>query len=162
DTDQPVPYGQVAHLAVDITKNPTLNFSLPTANSSFVGKVVTGDGGSLSFPDGDQAGYPAAAVFSLLHGDNTVHDPLGDENATALDGSFTIADLPAGIYDLTIECLGYQPVKLSNLTLGGNTSTNLGTITLQRGAVLQATLLKPDGSAVNTNDVNQAVAASSD
>src|SRR6185312_15494443 len=126
------------------------------------GKIVTADGGPLAFPDSDQAGYPAAAIF--LHPSGTVDadNPLGDESATALDGTFQLNDLVAGTYDITVESLGYQPVKLSNVVLNSLSTTALGTITLQNGPSLTATVAKPDGSAVNTNDVNMAVAATSD
>jgi hypothetical protein len=163
DTVQPVPFGQVKRLAVDVTTlpPPTLNFTLPSATAGFTGTIATSDNGPLSFPDGDQAGYPAAAIFVNLQGTNMADNPLGDENASNLSGSFTISNYPAGIYDLTIESLGYRPVKITGVTLT-NALKNLGTITLQKGPALQTTLTKPDGSAVNTTDVHQAVAVTPD
>jgi hypothetical protein len=162
DNILPVSYGQVARLAIDVTQSPTLNFVLPWANATVSGKIITADGNPLSFPDGGQQGYPAAAVYLFLHGDNTVDNPLGNENATALDGTFSIPYLQAGIYDITIESLGYKPVKFLNVSLNSNSVDNLGTITLQTGPSLTATLAKPDGSLVNTSDVQTAVAASAD
>jgi hypothetical protein len=160
---QPVPYGQMAKRAVDVTQvpPPTLSFSLPAATAGFIGTVQTVDGGALYFPSDEQSGYPAAAIYVKLQGDPTGDDPLGDENATALNGSFNITHLPAGVYDLTIMSLGYRPVRMIGVTLT-STPRNLGTITLQKGPSLTATLAKPDGSAVNTSDVRQAVAASAD
>ena len=59
------PYGQMKKLAVDVTQVPVvaLNFTLPSATAGFTGRIVTADGGALSFPDGNQKDYPVAAIF---------------------------------------------------------------------------------------------------
>ncbi len=159
----PVPYGQVKRLAIDVTQSPTLKFSLPPATASLSGKVLKPPNGQpLSYPESDQQGYPAAAIYVFLHGDTTVDNPLGTSNATDLDGTFSIPFLQAGVYDITIESLGYKPVRLTNITLTDDTNKDLGTTTLQTGPILNAALAKPDGSAVNTKDVRTAVAASND
>src|SRR5262249_50776053 len=88
-------------------------------------------------------------------------NPLGDTSATALDGTFSIPYLPAGTYDITVESLGYRPAKITGVAIGSS-SKDLGTITLQTGPSLNATLAIPDGSNVNTNDVRFAVAATAD
>jgi len=164
DSTPPVPYGQVIRLAVDVTQVPTpaLNFTLTPATAQFTGKVVTVDGGTLSFPDGDQVGYPAAAVYLHLEGSTSDDNPLGMENATALDGSFAAGDLVAGLYDVTIESLGYQPYRLTGVALSKGASQSLGTITLPKGAELDTTLTKPDGTLVNTGQVQTAVGVSPD
>jgi len=164
DPTPPVAYGQVSRLAIDVTQTPapTLNFTLATATAQFTGRIITVDGGSLSFPDSKQLGFPAAAIFLHLQGDTSEDNPLGIEIATNLDGSFTFGQLVAGVYDLTVESLGYQPYKLIGLTLSNGATQNLGTITLQRGAELDATLARPDGSLVNTGQVQTVVAVSPD
>ena len=88
-------------------------------------------------------------------------NPLGNESATALDGTFSIPYLPAGIYDITVESLGYRPLRVTGVNIT-NGSVSLGTLTLQKGPTLNGTLAKPDGSSVNTGNVNFAVAATSD
>jgi hypothetical protein len=160
----PVPYGQVIRSAVDVTQvpTPTVNFTLAWASAQMVGQVVTADGGNLSFPDGDQVGYPAAAVYLHLEGSTSDNNPLGQEYATSLNGSFTIGDLVPGLYDMTVESLGYQPYKVTGIALTNGTTQNRGTITLQTGAELDATLAGPDGSLINISQVQNAVAASPD
>jgi len=164
DSTPPVAWSQVSRTAVDITQTPapTLNFTLVSASAQFTGKVMTVDGGSLSYPDGDQVGFPSAAVYLHLEGSTSDDNPLGMENATALDGSFVIADLVAGVYDITVESLGYQPYRVLGVSLAKGGSQSLGTITLQRGAELDATLAKPDGTLVNTGQVQTAVGVSAD
>ena len=160
----PVPYGQVSRLAVDVTQvpAPTLNFILTPASAQITGRILTADGESLSYPDGDQVGYPAAAIFLHLEGSTSDNNPLGQEYATALDGSFSIGDLVPGLYDVIVESLGYQPYKVTGVALTNGTTQNLAAITLQRGAELDATLARPDGSLVNTGQVQTVVAVSPD
>jgi len=162
-SSRPVPYGAMVKLAVDVTQvpPPALNFALPPANGQLTGKIVTVDGGSLGYPESDQAGFPEAAIYTLLEGTIDQDNPLGDSNASALDGSFVISDLPAGTYDITVESLGYRPLKLTGIALT-STSKDLGTLTLQKGPSLKVTLAKPDGTSVNTSDVQFAVAATPD
>src|SRR5258708_7593698 len=163
ETVQPVPYGQVKRSAVDVTQvpPPNLTFVLPPATAGFTGKVVTADGNALAFPVGSRAGYPVAAIFVNQQGSNSSDNPLGDENNTNLDGRFNITNMPAGVYDLLIQSSVYRPLKLTGVTLA-STLKDLGTITMQKGPTLQATLAKPDGSPVNTNTVQTAVAVSPD
>ncbi len=164
DSTPPVPYGQITRLAIDVTPvpAPTLNFTLTPASGQLAGQIVTADAGSLSYPDGDQIGYPAAAIFLHLEGSTSDDNPLGQDYATALNGSFTIGELVPGLYDITVESLGYQPYKVTAISVANGAIQNLGTITLQRGAELDATLAKPDGSLVNTGQVQTVVAVSPD
>ena len=120
DSTPPVPYGQLIRKAVDVTQvpAPTLTFALAPATAQFTGKIVTADGGSLSFPESDQAGYPVAAVYLHLEGSTSDDNPLGQESATNLDGTFTIGDLVPGVYDITVESLGYQPYRATGLDAG--------------------------------------------
>ncbi|HVO33340.1 MAG TPA: fibronectin type III domain-containing protein, partial [Elusimicrobiota bacterium] len=160
---QAVPYGQFTKLAFDVTQNPMppLTVVLTPASAGLTGKIVTSDNGALSYPQGDEAGYPAAAVFVHLEGMPTEDNPLGDENSTALDGSFNIPYLPPGLYDLTIESLGYKPLRLNGVSLT-TIVKDLGTLTLSKGAALNTTITTPNGSPVNTSDVSFAVAVTPD
>jgi len=164
DSTPPAPYGQVSRLAVDITPipAPTVNFILTPASGQIVGRIATADRGSLSYPDGNQSGFPAAAIFLHLEGSTSDDNPLGQEYATALDGSYAIGDLVPGLYDITVESLGYQPYKISGIALANGATQNLSVITLQRGAELDATLARPDGSLVNTGQIQTVVAVSPD
>ena len=158
-----VPYGQVSRLAFDVTQSPlpNVNFSLPSATGQLTGKVVTSDGGPLSYTDGDQKGYPVAAIYLKAQGDRNEDNPLGFASATDLNGNFTISNLVPGIYDLTAESFGYGPVKLAAITVT-SASQNLPTITLQRGPSLQVNLAHADGTPVNTSEVDTVVAATAD
>jgi hypothetical protein len=160
---QPVPHGEASKLAVDVTQDPppVLSFILPDANGQLTGRVATIDGGSLGYPENDNAGFPVAAVYFRAQGTVNEDNPLGDVAATALDGTFSIPYIPAGIYDLTVESLGYRPLMLTGISIT-NASKDLGTLTLQKGPSLKAMLVKPDGSSVNTSDVQMAVAATAD
>lgn len=164
DPTPAVPYQTARKFAVDVTAvpAPTLNFTLVSANSAVTGKVVTVDGGPLDFPESENAGYPAAALYLKQQGvQGNSDDPLGDiRAATALDGTFTVNYLAPGTYILTIDSLGYRPVRQTISVTNGTLA--MGTITLQKGASLTATLAKPNGSAVTTSDVRTAVAVTSD
>jgi hypothetical protein len=164
DTTPSVPYGQVIHSALDVTQvpAPTLNFVLSPATSRFTGSIRTADGGPLAFPDNDQSGYPEAAIYLHLVGNSSDDNPLGQENATNIDGSFSIGNIVAGTYDITVESLGYQPYRVTGVAIAKGTTKDLGSITLQKGAVLNATLARPDGTLVNTNEVETVVAVSQD
>ena len=69
--------------------------------------------------------------------------------------------LVAGTYDMTVESLGYQPYRLST---GWSSRAALRraipAITLQKGAELDATLARPEGSLVNSSQVDTCVAVS--
>lgn len=161
----PSAYGQVTKKAIDMTQSPlpTVSFSLESANASLSGQVLTIDGGALGYPDGDQEqGYPAAAIYLQKQGAaSSGDDPLGDIKAASnLDGSFSIASLVPGTYDVRIISLNYKPYKGVVTVAAG--SNSLSTITLETGAALTATLLKPDGSGVNENEVRMAVAVTAD
>ena len=110
------------------------------------GQIKTSDGGSLSYPESDQAGFPEAAIYTRISGSIDQNNPLGDQNASALDGSFSVSYLPAGTYDITIESLGYRPMTLPGVVIT-NASTHLGTLTLQKGPTLLATLASPTARA---------------
>lgn len=162
----PAGYGAVTKRAVDVTQTPLpeLDFELTAANASLSGAVLTADGGALGFPENDDKlqGYPVAAIYMSRQGSGGSGDnPLGDiTEATRLDGTFSIANLVPGTYNITIMSRGYKPNKQTlKIVAGANT---LPTVTLAKGGSVTATLRKPDGSAVNTDEVEFAVAATSD
>jgi len=161
DNTPAVPYGSFTRRAVNITETTSVDFSLSAANASLSGTILTEDNGPLSYPDEDRGGYPAAAIYMrALNGPTQDDDPLGDiREATALDGTFAIRNLVPGTYVVQVVSLGYRPKRLT-LTVDGATSA--GSITLQKGPRLMATLTKPDGSGVNTTDTRQAVAVTAD
>jgi len=157
-------YGEVTRRAVDVTQTPapTLAFTLTLANASLSGSVTTSDGGALSYPEDKQQGYPAAAVYLKRQGvPSTGDDPLGEiREATNLNGTYSISNLVPGTYDIIVMSLNYKPSRFTQtLTAGSNSAA---AVSLQKGSVLTATLLKPDGTGVNTSDVRFAVAATAD
>lgn len=162
DSTPLVAYGEQRKRAVNITTSTAANlvFTLSAANASLNGRVVTEDGGALSFPEDDRAGYPAAAVYLKRDGSADSDDPLGEiRGATDLNGNFSLPYLVPGNYSMQVLSLGYRTYKAAVAVSG---ATNAGTITLQTGPRLTATLAKPDGTAVTTNDVQSAVAVTSD
>lgn len=163
DNTPSVPYGQKVKRAVDITQVPipAVNFTLAAANASLTGSVSTSDNGSLSYPEGERQGYPAAAIYMHRSGENSADNPLGEiQEPTALDGSYSITNLVPGTYEIQIISLNYKPHKFT-LTIAAG-ANSVAAVTLQKGAVLNATLAKSDGSGVNTDDVNFAVAVTAD
>ncbi|MFA5975515.1 MAG: carboxypeptidase regulatory-like domain-containing protein [Elusimicrobiota bacterium] len=161
----PFSYGAVVKKAVDVTliPSPALAFVLPPATASFAGRVRTVDDGAFSYPDGDkEMGFPVAAVYLHLQGAAEDDNPMGWSNATGLDGNFSIPNIVAGTYDITVMSLGYRPLKLTGVILSRGVARDLGTLTLQKGPQLTVTLAKPDGTSVNTNDIRMAVAVTPD
>jgi hypothetical protein len=59
----------------------------------------------------------------LFKGPTLVNGTIGNEK-----GKFTV-EVPAGVYDLWIESIGYEPLKLANQSF--NSSTNLGLIAVK-------------------------------
>ncbi len=157
-------YGEVKKKAIDVTTTPlpAIHFVLSVANASLSGRVSTEDGGALSFPEEEQQGYPAAAIYLQRQGvPSSGDDPLGEiREATALDGTYTLSNLVPGTYEVTIISLEYKPYKFTTTLSAG--SNSVSAITLEKGAVLTAGLQRTDGSGVNTQDVRFAVAATAD
>lgn len=153
-------YGESKKAMLDITASPTLEFTLLPALSSIKGKVVTEDGGSLSYPFGDQAGYPTAAV-ALKLADEVSDNPFGDIIAPAnVDGTFLIEGVTAGTYELRAVSLGYA-VTLKSLSVGSGL-TDAGALTLSRGATLSGTIAKPDGALPSEKEITGIGAADKD
>ncbi|MGD1277561.1 MAG: CARDB domain-containing protein [Tepidisphaeraceae bacterium] len=65
------------------------------------------------------------------------------------NGSFNIADLPAGSYSLRVEAEGYAPLTISQVTTMVGQTTNLGTVSLGAGASISGSV-ELDGQPVSS------------
>ncbi len=69
--------------------------------------------------------------------------------ATDANGRFEIADLPPGNFDLTAQGRGYASLTVPGLSVPeGGGSTDLGTLVLPPGVVLEGFVVDPQGRAV--------------
>lgn len=180
-----VRYGQVTKRNVIISTAP-LNFQLQpllAGVTAYVAVVDSATGGGLSYPFGDQRGYPVAAVNLQPYGPDNItptvplSDPLGDI-AESSDGSgqvnVTGLSTATYVYALNVTSLGYKVCKakvvLSSTSLrgsiyaadGGPTSDCVkpgNQIVLQRGASLSGSIVKFDNTAPNDTEVGGIAAA---
>ncbi|MCX5794330.1 MAG: hypothetical protein NTY77_02385 [Elusimicrobia bacterium] len=181
-------YAQVTKRNVIISTAP-LDFQLQPLVAGVTAQVTVVDsaaGGQLSYPFGDQRGYPAAAVNLQPYGADNVNptvplsDPLGDI-AESSDGSgyVEVAGLStATYYSMNVASLGYKVCKatvvLSSTSLRGSiyaeTYATDGSrtsdcvqpgnqIVLQRGASLSGSIVKFDNTAPNDSEVGGIAAA---
>ena len=132
------------------------NFTLSLANGAVVGRVETVDGGVLipPFAEGKSRGGERGADL-VLHRDGAAFDdnPLGEiEDRSAADGTFRVEGLKPGIYTLRSLAVGYV-TDIKKITVPAGV-TDVGLISLGRGASVSGTITKPDGSAPSSNEVN--------
>ncbi|MFH1726637.1 MAG: hypothetical protein ABII00_18660, partial [Elusimicrobiota bacterium] len=146
-----------------------LNVSLRELLGAVTGQIVTADGGALSYPFGEQKGFPAAAVFMQPKGVVPADDPLGDIRVVSGgDGAFEVPGISTGTYFLRAVSLGYiievatVTVKAGTFCVLQGTTTNLclSQLTLERGAQVTGRILLPDGSAPSDTEVGGVAAAS--
>ncbi|MBV4360438.1 TonB-dependent receptor domain-containing protein [Pinibacter aurantiacus] len=80
----------------------------------------------------------AASRGPLEYATITVLDSINNKTITgstsAKDGYFIVADVSAGRYRVTIECIGYKPVTLPGVEVTKNGNTSLKTIQLVKEA----------------------------
>ncbi len=129
-------------LRVDLQQSAAADFILEPLLGTVTGQVLTADQGALSYPYGDQKGFPAAAVYLQREGTIPKLNPLGDILAmTEPDGTFAIPGLSTGTYSLSAVSLGYI-VQSSAVSV--TTGTVSVTITLTRGASVFGSIRKAD------------------
>lgn len=130
-------------LRLDLAKSVVADFILEPLLGKLTGQVLTADGGALSYPFGDQKGFPAAAVHLQRQGTIPQLNPLGDIAAiTAPDGSFEVPGLSSATYVLKAASLGYS--LFTTTVAVGNGTASAGTMTLARGASASGSLRKAD------------------
>ncbi|MDD5627457.1 MAG: fibronectin type III domain-containing protein, partial [Elusimicrobia bacterium] len=180
-----VRYGQITKRNV-IISTATLDFVLQPLLAGVTAQVTVVDaasGGALSYPFGDQRGYPAAAVNLQPYGADNVtptvplSNPLGDI-AESSDGTgyVDVTGLSTGtlVFAMNVTSLGYQVCKakvvLSSASLRGSITAADGSATsdcvkpgnsivLQRGASLSGTIVKFDGTAPTDGEIGGVAAA---
>ena len=167
-------YAQVVRRNVSLLATTTADFLLEPLLASVTGQVIVADaatGGRLSYPFGENKGFPAAAINLQPKGVIPTKNPLGDIEATTdQEGRFSILGLSTGTYLLKATSLGYAvfnaTVTASTSTFviytGSNTAANYlanNTLTLSRGASVTGRILKSDGSAPNDGEVGGVAAA---
>jgi len=112
----------------------------------------------------------AQSQFATLSGE--VHDPSGSVVAQAKitvkgtdlgelrtyetnnDGFFTIATLPAGSYDVTVEKIGFQKWQGKNIPLSGGDSRTMN-ITLKVGAVSDTVVVEASSIDIAVTDTGE-------
>lgn len=160
-------YAEERRRLVDVTiATATVNndFSLTEANGIVTGRVAAVDGGILYpvFTDDESAdGLRGADV--VLHRDGAIFDenPLGEiEERTAADGTFRVEGLKPGPYTLRALAQGYVTSVQTLLVPAG--TKDVGTLTLAKGATVTGALTKPDGTAVNSEEVDMVVGVDED
>jgi len=136
------------------------------------GYISTADDGALSYPFGDNKGFPAAAVFLQPVG-VVPNNPLGDiEIQTESDGWFHLEGIEPGDYVFRAVSLGYSVLR-ATLTVASNSScissTTAGgcnampvTLELQTGSQLSGSILLSDGNAPSMDEVGGVAASNSD
>jgi hypothetical protein len=146
-------YGESRRANVSPGDGVSIDFQLKPATGSISGHVRTPDGGALILPfdHGAGANLPGAYVIANLKGNVPLDNPLGDIqfNASA-DGTFNLAGLGAGQYDLWLLAQGYGSVKLSNITVGAG-NTDVGTQTLVAGSTLSGKILDANGKSIRSS-----------
>ncbi|MBI4347670.1 MAG: carboxypeptidase regulatory-like domain-containing protein, partial [Elusimicrobia bacterium] len=160
----------------------TVDFKLTELLGSVTGQVRTIDGAELSYPFGEQKGFPAAALFLQPRGVPAIKNPLGDiEAQTNETGAFEVVGLSTGSYSLRAVSLGYviaQATVSVRVSSGAASfcifqdplATNgcLQTIVLSTGAVVTGRITKPDPttssgfSTPNADEVDVVAAATPD
>lgn len=45
--------------------------------------------------------------------------------ATNIDGKFSIKEIPGGLYSISVECEGFEPIILNNVTIAAHTLFNV-------------------------------------
>ncbi|MBI4803308.1 MAG: hypothetical protein HY796_12375 [Elusimicrobia bacterium] len=130
-------------LRVDLEKSALADFVLEPLLGKVTGQVFTADGGALSYPFGDQKGFPAAAVFMQREGIIPKINPLGDIAArTETDGTFEVPGLSTGTYTLNAASLGYM--VWSSTVVVTTATVPAGSLTLTRGGSALGSIRKAD------------------
>ncbi|MFA5140012.1 MAG: hypothetical protein WC728_12335 [Elusimicrobiota bacterium] len=131
---------------------------LDVITSSVTAFISTPTGGSpLSYPFGDNKGFPAAAIFMQKNGVVPRENPLGDIQAVSeADGSFVIPGLAASTtyYTLRAVSLGYRVYEAtvavtssgSCIFRGSSTAQCLTNLTLEPGAQVTGRIVLAGGS----------------
>ncbi|HAZ09067.1 MAG TPA: hypothetical protein DCZ01_11245, partial [Elusimicrobia bacterium] len=169
-----VVYGEVAQRNINLVVGVTADFLLEPLLVAVTGQVVVADaaqGGTLSYPFGDQKGFPAAAVSLQLKGTVPRTNPLGDIQLTTDENDrFEATGLRAGVYLLKASSLGYDVFNAtvtvtaagSRIYRSSDTPANGlpgNVLTLSRASVVTGRILKSDGSSPNDAEVGGIVAA---
>ncbi|MEK7744902.1 MAG: hypothetical protein AAB578_10990, partial [Elusimicrobiota bacterium] len=163
-------YKEVTFEKARVSPNP-MDIRLVELIGSVTGQVITQDGGALSYPFGDEKGFPAAAVFFQPKG-VLPKNPLGDiEVQTDSGGTFEALGLSTGTYQLRAASLGYSVFNATvNITAPGDFYLYTGSdtlsnrlsgniITLSRGAVVSGRILLPSGEAPSDSEIGGIAAA---
>lgn len=153
-------------LRVDLQKSAVVDFILEPLLGKVTGQVLTADGGALSYPFGDQKGFPAAAVYLQRDGTIPQTNPLGDILAkTETDGIFAVPGLSTGTYSLNAVSLGYM---VHSSTVSVTTGTvSAGELSLVRsasviGSIRKADTASPTGYSCPNDQEVSAIAAADD
>lgn len=97
----------------------------------------------------DESGQPVGGTAVSL----AVPGPMGfDEEefraSSGADGRFEVRRLSPGLYDLKVERRGFAPLRRAGVEIASTPATDLGVVTLLRGAALEGTVRDRQGAPV--------------
>jgi hypothetical protein len=109
----------------DVTVVSQMDTAVPlvTLTRNPVGSIT----GIVAFSD-NPSPRPAATI-RVYNAGTTVQ--VGAAASSTVNGSFTVSNLTAGLYDVTVTRTSYVPGGVNGVTVTALMQTNLGTITLQ-------------------------------
>ena len=80
---------------------------------------------------------------------------IAREVTTGTDGSFQVANIQPGLYDLKIQMAGFKTRTSTALQLDQNQNMNLGNVTLEIGSITDAITVEAEVPLVETTTANK-------
>ncbi|MBN1622367.1 MAG: hypothetical protein JW871_07230 [Endomicrobiales bacterium] len=162
--ERAVKYGSARRI-VNLSTNTLITVTLPIADATVSGQVVTPDNSQLVLPFPIEGlmmeDFPAALVLVQSLSDLASGDPMaGIKMITKGNGEFSIDGIVAGDYTIKIFSKRFA-TYVSTMTIASG-ENDLGTITLEKGATVTGTIRTQSGTKISKNDANIVLAASKD
>lgn len=111
-------------------------------------KIVLGAGQTAFGRIVDEAGQPVAEAFLILGNGGPVEMAEAFEVVSDAEGRFEIRGIPLGLYALFVDHPGFAPFERPEIKIASGPPADLGTITLQPGAVIEGRVTNRRGAPV--------------